>query len=83
MGDGERVGEVVDMTEPVSTREKLACVERELALRRSAYPKWVKAGRMKPHVASHEIRAMEAIVEDYRNALANASGPAGSAGTVG
>lgn len=31
--------------------DQIACVKRELAMRRSAYPKWVAAGRMEQAAA--------------------------------
>ena len=42
--------------------EQLDCARREFALRRSAYPKWVAAGKMTQDKASHEVACMEAIV---------------------
>jgi hypothetical protein len=45
--------------------EKLTAIRRELKLRRSAYPRWVDAGKMTPHQAAHEIAVMEAIEQDY------------------
>lgn len=46
--------------------EKLACAERELALRQRAYPRWVAIGRMSQAEADREIAIMAAIVDDYR-----------------
>ncbi len=40
---------------------QIACIRRELALRKSAYPKWVTNGRMKPEAADHEIQCMQAV----------------------
>ncbi len=40
---------------------QLACVRRELALRKAAYPKWVTNGRMKAEVAEHETNCMQAV----------------------
>lgn len=40
--------------------------EREVAMRRNVYPKWTKAGRMKPAEADMRIAAMQAIVEHFR-----------------
>ncbi len=40
---------------------QLACIRRELALRKNVYPKWVSAGRMKPEAADHEINCMQAV----------------------
>lgn len=49
-----------------STRDKLSCAVRELALRQAVYPKWVAAQRMQQAKADREIEMMTAIVEDYR-----------------
>ncbi len=46
----------------VPLADQIACARRELALRRSVYPKWVRAGRMKQEEADREIVRMEAIV---------------------
>jgi hypothetical protein len=53
------------MTDIISTADKLACVQRELALRQRVYVKWVEGGRMSAGKAAHEIACMEAIVQDY------------------
>jgi hypothetical protein len=45
----------------MTLREQLDCARRELALRKSVYPKWVRENRMTPTKAAHEIAAMEAI----------------------
>lgn len=45
-----------------SIATQLACVERELKMRRNAYPKWVTEGRMLQGAADHEIECMEALV---------------------
>jgi hypothetical protein len=58
-----------------TTNEKLACVARELVLRRNAYPKWVAGGRMKQETADREIALMEAIVADYRAMVREESEP--------
>ncbi|MBR0879655.1 hypothetical protein ACVMGC_001057 [Bradyrhizobium barranii subsp. barranii] len=54
----------------ITTKQKLECVERELAFRRRVYARLEVRGKMTPHQAQHEISAMEAIVEDYRGAVA-------------
>jgi major membrane immunogen (membrane-anchored lipoprotein) len=41
--------------------DQIKCVRRELALRKSAYPHWVKDGRMKQEDADYEIEAMQAV----------------------
>jgi hypothetical protein len=54
------------MADTISNADKLACVERELKLRRMVYVKLVTAGRMTPEKADHEFAVMSAIVDDYR-----------------
>lgn len=49
----------------ISMGEKLACVERELKMRRKVYPRRVEIGWMKEKEADREIEIMQAIVEDY------------------
>jgi len=51
---------------PVSIEEQIACVERELALRRRVYPRWVEQGRMAEAKAAHEIGCMEAALDTLR-----------------
>lgn len=48
--------------------EKLACVERELKLRKSVYPRWVGKGKMTIEQARREIELMQGIVADYAEA---------------
>lgn len=48
-----------------SDDQKRACIERELKMRRRAYPRWVEAGRMSQAKADEEIAIMEAILADY------------------
>ena len=50
------------MSAVVPLTDQIKCAKRELALRRSAYPKWVQSGRMKRETADSEIAAMEAIL---------------------
>lgn len=38
--------------------EEIACLEREIKLRKSAYPGWVEKGRMKQEDADYEIAVM-------------------------
>lgn len=57
------------MTDVITTIDKLKCAERELALRKRSYPKWVEEERMSAGKSAHEIACMEAIAEDYRLAV--------------
>lgn len=50
----------------ITDEEKLAAVERELALRRRVYPRQVEAGRMGADFAEAQISVMAGIAEDYR-----------------
>lgn len=47
----------------VPMTDQVACVNREIAMRERAYPKWVTAGRMTQKKAEQEIRAMKAVQE--------------------
>jgi hypothetical protein len=50
-------------------QEKLACVEREIAMRRSVYALQMRKGRMSAAQCEREIALMEAIAADYRTKL--------------
>lgn len=54
------------MSDRISLADQIKCVERELALRRSAYPKWIRSGRMKQETADREIATMKAVLESLR-----------------
>jgi len=47
----------------VSLIDQLACAKRELALRRSVHPGWVRAGKMTPDAIAKQLDGMAAIVE--------------------
>ncbi len=51
---------------PISLQEQLICVEREIAMRRRVYPRFIEQGRMKLDRAEREIAAMEAVAETIR-----------------
>ena len=42
--------------------QQMACVKREIAMRKNVYPKWVQSGRMKAEAADHEINCMTAVL---------------------
>jgi hypothetical protein len=48
---------------------KLACLEREIKMRRMVYANRVRQGLMRPTDAEQEIACMEAIAADYREKL--------------
>lgn len=61
-----------DLFEPAATftvADKLACVEREVKMRRRVYPHWTASGKMRVSEAEREIAVMEAIADDYRARL--------------
>lgn len=43
--------------------EQIQAVEREIAMRRRVYPRWVESQKMTQSAADHEIAAMEAVRE--------------------
>jgi hypothetical protein len=47
--------------EPITHEQQIACVRRELAMRKNVYPAWIKNGRMKQEKADHEIAALQAV----------------------
>lgn len=49
--------------------EQIACVEREIAVRKSVYPRMVAFKRMSEAKASREIAAMEAVLKTLQNVL--------------
>ena len=49
-----------------TTTEQIACVERELKLRRVVFPKKVRAGDMTQAKADHEIACMEDLLNRLR-----------------
>lgn len=51
---------------PVPLKDQIACVEREIAMRRRVYPRWVESGKLKQGEADEEIRRMEAVLETLR-----------------
>ena len=50
----------------ITAHDKLRCAERELALRRRVYPRWVNDGKITHREARQELDLMQAIADDYR-----------------
>jgi hypothetical protein len=46
----------------ISLAEQIAEAQREVALRRSCYPKWVQRGKLDAGDATCQLRVMEQIV---------------------
>jgi hypothetical protein len=55
---------------PITDVDKLKCVEREIAMRKSVYPKLVENRRISQANADREIAVMEAIAAEYRQKIA-------------
>jgi hypothetical protein len=51
-----------------SLQEQIACIEREIALRRRVYPRWIEQGRLKPDKAEREIECMCAVLKTLKEA---------------
>jgi hypothetical protein len=49
----------------VSTADKIRVLQRELAIRRSVYPRQVAAHKMQQLEADYQIEVMAAILADY------------------
>lgn len=46
--------------------EQVACIEREIAMRKRVYPRWVESGKMTQAKATAEMRAMLAVLDTLR-----------------
>jgi hypothetical protein len=46
--------------------ELVKCAQRELAMRKNAYPRWVTSGRLNHDKVDREIQLMAAIVENLQ-----------------
>ena len=46
----------------ITLADEIACIRRELAMRRRVYPNWVKTGRMKAAEADTELARMQAVL---------------------
>ena len=47
---------------PITLRDEIECIKRELKLRRKVYPRWIATQRMAEGYANREIAVMEAIL---------------------
>jgi len=50
-----------------SLETQIACVEREIKMRVSVYPKLIVSHRMRPETAKNEIACMEAVRDTLRS----------------
>ncbi len=42
--------------------DEIACIEREIAMRQSVYPRWIELNEMAEAKARHELNAMQAVL---------------------
>lgn len=47
---------------PPNLAEQIACVRREIAMRRRVYPRWQADGKISAEKARHELACMEAAL---------------------
>lgn len=61
--EAERVAELQRraLAGPITLEQMIACVRREIAMRKRVYPRWVADGRMARDAAEREIAAMQAV----------------------
>ena len=57
------------MSAPITAHDKLKELEREIAMRRRVYDRFIKEGRMTVPEAARKISIMKAIADDYRGML--------------
>lgn len=55
--------------------EQIKSVGREIGLRKSVYPKFLKSGRITEAKADYEIKCMEAVYETLKGLKANEAQP--------
>lgn len=56
-----------DLTGRWTLQEQIRCVERELALRKRVYPRFVLTGKMSAPKADQELACMEAVLRTMRS----------------
>lgn len=47
----------------ITIEDQIACVRREIGMRKRVYPRWVENGKMKINQADREIAVMEAVLK--------------------
>lgn len=47
----------------ITLADQIACVKREIAMRKSVYPKWVRLGKMTEEKAAREIEVMQSVLD--------------------
>jgi hypothetical protein len=49
------------MTEPIDLARQIACVRREVSMRKKVYPRWVSVGKMTQDEADRQLQTMQAV----------------------
>jgi hypothetical protein len=49
------------MAEPIDLARQIACVRREVSMRKRVYPRWVQNSKMTQEEADRQIATMEAV----------------------
>ena len=49
--------------------DQIACVRREISMRRRVYPGWVSSGRMTQDQADQELARMQAVLETLQGLM--------------
>ena len=47
----------------VTLEQQIACVKREIAMRKAVYPKQIERGRLSRGAANRELATMEAVLD--------------------
>ena len=61
----------------ITIQQQIDCVRREIAMRKSVYPRWIEAGKMTGAKAAHEIEAMQAVLATLESLAPKAPQPRG------
>lgn len=56
-------------TLPITLDAQVKEIEREIALRRRVYPRWIEAGKLSQTAADRQIAVMEAVAATLRKAV--------------
>jgi hypothetical protein len=49
------------MAEPIDLARQIACVRREVSMRKRVYPRWVQNAKMTQEEADRQLQTMEAV----------------------
>ena len=52
---------MIDLFPDITIDDELSCVEREIKMRESVYPRWVAAKKMSQETADRELRTMRPV----------------------